>query len=93
MPDFTIEYYDMCSDLEEHKRWNVGGYTQSYFMGELTCTCKGYKFRKTCKHINEVEKNRCTWHGAYDEVQTKEQEKNHICPMCGKETVVVRVAV
>jgi len=62
-------------------------------MGELQCTCKGFQFRKNCKHVKEVEKNRCSWHGAYDERQNEEQEKNHICPVCGKETITVAVGV
>jgi hypothetical protein len=93
MSDLTIEYFQMCSDIEEHKTWNIGGHSQTYSMGELTCTCKGYQFRKRCKHIKDIEYKQCTWHGAYDENQTPEQEKNRICPICGKETVVVRVGV
>lgn len=93
MPDLTIEVYQMCSDLYEHKHWTVGGYQQYFLMGELHCTCKGFHFRGTCKHVKEVEQKRCTWHGAYDEPQTEEQEKNKICPVCGGPTEYVRVAV
>ena len=35
--------------------FNVGGYTQvRNQMGSITCTCKGYHFRKNCRHIDEV---------------------------------------
>ena len=38
-----MEYYD------------VGGYTQMRnSIGNLTCTCKGYIFRKKCRHITEI---------------------------------------
>ena len=40
------------TDLEY---FNVGGYTQvRNYMGSITCTCKGYYFRKKCRHIDEV---------------------------------------
>ena len=39
-----MEYYD------------VGGYTQMRnSIGNLTCTCKGFYFRKKCRHITEVQ--------------------------------------
>ena len=35
--------------------FNVGGYTQvRNQMGSVTCTCKGYHFRKKCRHIEEI---------------------------------------
>jgi hypothetical protein len=35
--------------------FNIGGYTQtSNHIGSITCTCKGYHFRKKCRHIEEV---------------------------------------
>ncbi len=37
------------TDMEYH---NINGYTQmSNSIGNFTCTCKGYIFRKNCKHI------------------------------------------
>ena len=42
-----IEYYD------------VNGYTQMRnSIGNLTCTCKGYIFRKSCRHIKEINDKR-----------------------------------
>ena len=42
-----IEYYD------------VNGYTQMRnSIGNLTCTCKGYIFRKSCRHIKELNDRR-----------------------------------
>tara|TARA_B100000902_G_C26442650_1_gene496827 strand:+ start:37 stop:267 length:231 start_codon:yes stop_codon:yes gene_type:complete len=38
-----IEYFD------------INGYTQTRnHMGSITCTCKGYYFRKNCRHIKEI---------------------------------------
>ena len=40
------------TDMEYH---NINGYTQmSNSIGNFTCTCKGYIFRKNCKHIKEL---------------------------------------
>ena len=35
--------------------FNIGGYTQiRNHMGSISCTCKGYHFRKKCRHIEEI---------------------------------------
>jgi hypothetical protein len=88
MPDLTIEIYPMCSQMERYERADCG-YYQEYFRGQWHCTCPGFKFRKTCKHVKVAESVRCTWHGAYDEPQEKEGE----CPHCGGPTVYVQVGV
>jgi len=39
-------------DMEYH---NINGYTQMRnSIGSFTCTCKGYIFRKKCRHIEEL---------------------------------------
>ena len=40
------------TDMEYH---NINGYTQiRNSIGNFTCTCKGYIFRKKCRHIEEL---------------------------------------
>jgi hypothetical protein len=35
--------------------WEINGYTLTRNkMGNITCECKGYIFRKKCRHITEV---------------------------------------
>ena len=35
--------------------WNINGYTITRDnLGRITCECKGYFFRKKCRHIEEV---------------------------------------
>ena len=35
--------------------FNINGYTQTKNkMGSLDCTCKGFYFRKKCRHIEEL---------------------------------------
>ena len=40
------------TDFEYH---SIGGYTQTIDnRGRVTCTCKGFYFRKNCRHIKEL---------------------------------------
>ena len=40
------------TDFEYH---SIGGYTQTIDnRGRITCTCKGFYFRKNCRHIKEL---------------------------------------
>ena len=44
-----VEYYE------------VNGYTLTRNgVGKLTCQCKGFQFRKRCKHITEVQEGTCS---------------------------------
>jgi hypothetical protein len=91
MADLTVEIFPVCSTLEPYRKtWNVGGYEQhvdaSY---EINCSCKGFHFRHSCKHAKQVEAERCTWHGAYDEEIVEDGK----CPRCGDDVMYVRVGV
>lgn len=103
MPDFTIVTMEMCSDMDTHS-FSVGGYIQTGMFSEQhypTCTCQAYKYGKrviffggryypaTCKHIRQIQTEMCTWHEQWGISQIIPG----ICPECGKETVVVYVAV
>ena len=93
MPDLTIETFQQCAQLGQ-SFYGIGGYSQFHHgNGVFDCSCPGFKFQKTCKHVKDLQGNQCTWHGAYDEQQTEEQEKQQVCPHCGGKTEFVRVAV
>jgi len=91
MASLTYEVFQQCSDSGFHQ---IQPYQQTFNsrLGFI-CSCPGFKFRKTCKHVKELESKRCGWHGAYDELQSEEQEKNKTCPRCGGKTEFVRVGV
>jgi hypothetical protein len=93
MPDLTIEYRQMCSD-NDYAQGHVGGYSQVVTNDMQYCSCKGFQFRHSCKHMRIFKDSLCTWHESYSELaQSEEQKKNHICPECGKETVGCKVSV
>ena len=41
--------------ITDMEYYNINGYTQMRnSIGSFTCTCKGYIFRKKCRHIEEL---------------------------------------
>jgi len=62
-----------------------------------SCTCKGFQFRKTCKHVKAVEAEhlRCGWNAeldpTVDPVRNKDGEL--CCPECGAPVYPEQVAV
>lgn len=51
---------------------------------EAICTCPGFYFRDTCKHIKEFE-HVCTWHMPFmdGDPDKAKQERILVCPDCG----------
>jgi hypothetical protein len=58
------------------------------------CTCKGFQVRKTCRHIKEMESQRCGWNAelepSVDSVYTA--LGNPRCPQCAGLVIAVEVA-
>jgi len=54
---------DSVDKLSDHKMWKIksskGDKTYNVILndGDWTCSCKGFTFRKTCKHISECKEN------------------------------------
>ena len=54
----TWERPTMASDAPQMERWTVEGskgqtYRVEAFNGVWRCSCKGYEFRRKCRHIEE----------------------------------------
>jgi hypothetical protein len=96
MPDFTIETHWCCQTARE---WSGTVDGHSVHWGQLppsaavgygfVCDCKGYQFRKTCRHVKAAESLRCGWqafaHGG--------QPIDGKCPRCGGAVTAERYAV
>jgi len=90
MIDLTITIMQQCSNSLKH--CEIGGYQQTVAYSERdqnTCTCKGYQFRKHCKHIDEAMTQLCNYHEQVD----GPPDIDGVCPKCGAPTDYVRVAV
>ena len=94
MPDFTIEYYAHCESYEQFETEVMGskkyrvwyGPVQTREYGVQTdwqCECKGFQFRKTCKHIAAAKESYCGWSEKFDDGHPTDQDK---CPKCGSDT-------
>ena len=103
MPDLNIEYHYQCSSIENFSMTFSGSNGEKYivdqYRGKWHCDCTGFKFRKTCKHVEEAKKKQCTWSEMYDgglpvDVPTSEEHPNgKACPVCGLEAVSRRYGV
>lgn len=102
MPEFTVATVRCCrtnfqweknvisKDNTYTVRWeHLFGNAETQY--GWTCTCEGYKFRKNCKHITQVENLRCGWNQELE--PTLNANTDGSCPQCGGPTSVVRIAV
>ena len=97
MPDLTVEVARWCLS-NEYDENDIGGYRQIFsrsnpglYQYNWSCTCKGFMYRKTCKHVEWAEKHRCA-HG-WEASAGSPIEMGKTCPECGGATSVVSYAV
>lgn len=77
---YTVKY-----DKESHKSKGT-----EY---DYSCTCKGYQFRGTCRHIEEAKKKHCNWFQFDNGEAPKEIQDRKVCPKCGEECIKIKVGV
>lgn len=77
---FSVE---VPSASDPKKTYTISGTVLS---GKIKCSCPGYQFRGTCKHL-KVDVQQCGWQEVVGpEKQTQEQRDRCICPRCGGPT-------
>lgn len=97
MGDMTIIYSQQCKSNSIILFTSTNGKYQilwSYNYG-WKCSCPAWQYGGTrpCKHIKALKI--CGWHKEYDgnPPQSRQQEKQYICPRCGGETEIIRIAI
>lgn len=106
MPDLTIECYSWClsNEIWERKVSGSNGKTYTVRYGKVnhgqyqydyTCDCVAFQYGKgkPCKHIKEVEGERCGWNFEACMGSAEERPDDGKCPKCGGELRGIRVAV
>lgn len=78
----TINGYEVT-----YARYNPGPYQVNW-----SCKCKGFQFRKTCKHITEAEQTRHCGYG-WEASAGSPIEMGNECPKCGGPTEAMSYAV
>ena len=96
MSDLTLESARWCQTNEFYGDV-VRGYVVTYGASNpgphqcnWHCTCKGFQFRKTCKHIEEAKADRCGY--GWEAAAGSPIEMGMTCPKCGGPTSTVRYA-
>jgi len=91
MPDLTIEYYYHCLSAEHfciQVEGSSGLHTVTFGQvpfgpveHDWSCTCDGFRYRKTCKHIATAKASCCGWYQFTD----GGEPVNGKCPECNGE--------
>jgi hypothetical protein len=103
MPDLTIEFRYTCASNISWATTMIGSTGNEYIVSyhgdafnPWQCTCPGFTYRKTCKHVKAAEKKRCGWAWEAfcgDHMEPKEGPTGKLCPVCNGEVQIIRVGV
>lgn len=85
--EYTVRWEELDPPLAE----KIGA------MYGWTCTCEGFRFRATCKHVEGIEQSgqRCGWNQSLEPTLQceRDEEDEPMCPECGGPVTPMRVAV
>lgn len=102
MPDLNIESARWCLSNEYAETIRFGSHNAAYtltysrsnpgpYQMNWACDCKGFKFRKTCKHVESAEQERCGY--GWEAAAGSPIEMGEKCPKCGGPTRGMSYAV
>lgn len=107
MPDLTYHPARWCAGNEVFEKTvegSVGTYEVTFnrfnpgeYSCNWACTCPGFKFRGTCKHVKEAESEKCDygWGASCGSPEPDEvwgEGPEYTCPECGGPTSVMEFA-
>jgi hypothetical protein len=101
MPDLTIHAARWCIENEFYHATVEGSNGETYSIeygkhvpGEYganwSCTCNGFKFRKTCKHVDAEALKKCDY--GWEAAAGSPTEMGKVCPECGGATAIMEFA-
>jgi hypothetical protein len=106
MPDLTVETAYTCLTNEHWVRKVAGSDGSTHTVRfcrqphgpvqyDYECSCLGFKYRRTCRHIRQVDSERCGWNAGLEVTLEPDHAANGepICPNCGGPVRAVRVGV
>jgi hypothetical protein len=94
MADLTSHSFYYCKSVENFSV-KIGDYTVKHgrsggqYVYDFSCTCKGFKFNKKCKHIEQAKSQYCGWDQFIDGIESVGSS----CPKCCGEISFRFVAV
>jgi len=101
VPDLTIETFWLCETARSWERTVEGSRGDRYrvcygptpsgpYQYGYFCECTGYRYRRTCSHIERAKPDHCNWNQFID---GGEPDAAGDCPRCGGPLTAERVAV
>ncbi len=105
MSDFTYHLHPRCSSLDGYSVSIRSHSSDSMYRVSWTphpdqgtddegwvCQCKGFMYRRECRHVREAKETFCGWDGAYDArepviVTRVDGSEMKLCPKCRSQEI------